>query len=169
MCDLLSVKNSRGNLQILDTPIGAGADDRVLHRSPLDFRNGGYIIHLMGLGNLRAELVQIDLDRLAVYRVIIRGNALDLAFHAAVKPFAQRVIAWHQAAFSAQLDHHVGDRHAFFNRQCCNTVAAEFQRLVVRTVRAQQSGQIQNNVLGIHPFEQTAFQHDPDRFRNAEP
>ena len=53
--------------------------------------------------------------------------------------------------------------------QCCNTVAAEFQRLVVRTVRAQQSGQIQNNVLGIHPFGQTAFQHDPDRFRNAEP
>ena len=46
----------------------------------------------MGLGNLRAELVQIDLGRLAVYRVIIRGNALDLAFHAAVKPFARRVI-----------------------------------------------------------------------------
>jgi len=67
--DLLSLEDLRRHFEVIETTIGAGADDDLVDFRTLDFVYRSNVIDRVRAGDLRRQRGDIDLDDLFVVRV----------------------------------------------------------------------------------------------------
>ena len=164
----LPLQHLRRDGQIVDPAVGAGADEDLVERRALHLAHRGHVGDLVGAGDLRREIGDVELDRVGVLG-IDRIDRLVLFPGAAVEVGKGDLIRLDQPGFGAHLDRHVGQRHALADVHALHRLAAVFDRHRGGAVDVQAAGQRQANVLGIDAVLELAVQRDPQRLRDAEP
>ena len=73
------------------------------------------------------------------------------------------------AVLGAGLDRHVRDREAVVHREVLDAGTGELERLVTRAVDADETDEVEDQVLARDPLLRLALDDDLDRARNLEP
>ena len=117
----------------------------------------------------RHDVGGIDVVHLRVYGIGIRVVLGVRTLGATVQVGACDVVDLDEPRFAARLDGHVRDGHALFHRHALDGAAGEFHGLVQRTVHADHTDDVQDDVFAHHARSKFALDVEQDRFGNLEP
>ena len=166
---LFPLQNSSGLPQVLDAPIGAGADHHLV-----DVQAGHLADHLgvlgeMGHGDGGFQLVQIDDYLPCVDRIGIGLKGLAGTAHPAVDILHGLLVYGEDSVLAAGLDGHVGDGEAVVHGQGGHALPGELQGLIQGTVHPDLADQVQDHILAADAGLELPLQGHLDGRGDLEP
>ena len=112
---------------------------------------------------------QVDLNDLLVLGVRVGLVEHRLPLAAALEVGLGHVVHREDAILCARLDGHIADAQAVIHRQRSDARAGELHRFIQRTVHADPTDDVEDEVLAGHPRGQRSGQNEPDGSRHLEP
>ena len=125
------------NTEVLETAVGAGADEHLVYFEFFGLVDGLGVIDTVRERDQGNERCHIDVDDLFVEGIPV-GLYFTVVIAAALRLEKQPrfTVGSEQAGLGAGFDRHVGEHHAFVVRHGVDSGPAEFERLVGCTVGA---------------------------------
>ncbi|OQB35117.1 MAG: hypothetical protein BWY06_03250 [Candidatus Latescibacteria bacterium ADurb.Bin168] len=169
---LAPFEDCRGNAQILDAPVSAGADVRLVYT---DIR-----AHVANVMSVRRQVRKRHhrfhgrhINGVVGNVLRVRVRMIHLVFRPVVPPLTdvrlRDVVRRNDARFRPRLDRHVGDGHSGFHAQVGKRAAVVFHRHVTRAIHPDAADDFENDVLRIHALRRRAVQCELHGFRHAKP
>ena len=156
-------------LHILQTAIGAAADDHLIDPDVLSLAGGVGVLRQMGVADRGLQLVQVDLDGLFVFGIRV-GLVVDRgALAAAVQVRSGDLVHREDAVLGTGLNGHVADAEAILHGQGSHARAGEFHRLVQRPVHTDHADDVQDQVLAGYAGAELSLEHKLDGRGHLEP
>ena len=126
--DLVTLHDFGSNLQILQTPVGARADDHLVdfHRLP-DILHCFGIPRQMGESYHRGEGGKVNGDSLQIAGILVRCHRLIGLLHPSFHIFPGHFIEGEDAVLAAGLDGHIGNGETVCHRKGLHALPGKLQ------------------------------------------
>ena len=151
-CPPLSASTAPGQRQVEEARVDRRAHAHLGQLGAGDLLHRHDVVGVVGLGDQRPQLGQIDLHPLVVGGPVVGRQVLPVALALLdAQPLARVLVGREHGRCGSQLGDHVGDRPALGDRQVGGAGAGELEHLVLAPRNAEAAQQLEDDVLGLHP------------------
>ena len=166
---MLALEDVVSGLHILQTAIGAAADDHLIDPDVLSLAGGVGVLRQMRVADRGLQLVQVDLDGLFVFGIRVSLVVDRGALAAAVQIRSGDLVHREDAVLGTGLNGHVADAEAILHSQGSHTRAGEFHGLVQCAVHTDHADDMQDQILAGYAGAELALEHKLDGRGHLEP
>ncbi len=166
--DVLALEDVVGGFHVLQTAVGAAADDHLIDLDVLALAGNMGILGQVGVADGGLQCAEVDLDGLFVHGIGVSFVEHRRALAAACKISLGHLVHREDAVLGTGLNRHIADAQAVVHGKPCHARAGELHRLIQCAVHTDHADDMQNQILAGHPGVKLA-KHELDGRGHLEP
>ena len=166
---MLALEDVVGGFHVLQTAVGAAADDHLIDLDVLALAGNMGILGQVGVADGGLQCAEVDLDGLFIHGIGVSFVEHRRALAAACKISLGHLVHREDAVLGTGLNRHIADAQAVVHGKACHARAGELHRLIQCAVHTDHADDMQNQVLAGHPGVKLAGKHELDGRGHLEP
>ena len=167
--NVLALEDVISGLHILQTAIGAAADDHLIDLDVLALAGNVGILGQVGVADRRLQRVEVDLNGLLVLGIGVCLIEDRLPLAAALEVSLGHLVHGEDAVLGTGLNGHVADAQAVVHGQGGHTRAGELHGLIQGTVHTDHADDVEDEVLAADAGTELALEDELDGGGHLEP
>ncbi len=167
--NVLALEDVISGLHILQTAVGAAADDHLIDLDVLALAGNVGILGQVGVADRRLQRVEVDLNGLLVLGIGVCLIEDRLPLAAALEVSLGHLVHGEDAVLGTGLNGHVADAQAVVHGQGGHTRAGELHGLVQGTVHTDHADDVEDEVLAADAGAELALEDELDGGGHLEP